>query len=209
VIWLLQLLNINIDMTYAELFKRVLLEQDLPAPSSNPSHMQTPGAEGNIMDDPDTSHQLLTKGIKSTQDAVQANFNEKMNKFSQAFNPEVVKQMPFGHLKAEVSKVHKYINSIQIFAKQKIDQLAQNPQALIAAFINSDPEKQSAFENLFKELDDFMKSMSEMESKIAALKGKIDDFVSDVQEIDDNSAEQQGPPEAPEGPPPPSVEAGL
>lgn len=197
-------------MTYAELFKRVLLEQDLPAPSNNPSHMQTPGADGNIMDDPDTSHQILSKGIKSTMDAVQANFNEKMSKFSQAFAPEVAKQMPFGHLKNEVSKVHKYINSIQIFAKQKIDQLSQNPQAIIAAFINSDPEKQSAFENLFKELEDFLNSISEVETKISSLKGKIDDFVSDVQQIDDQNDQTDSNENAmPDSPPPASVGAGL
>lgn len=201
-------------MTYRDLFTSVLLEQDLPAPASKPSHAQTPGADGHIMDDPDTSHQMLTQGIKDQMAKIQANFNEKMNAFSQAFNPETVKQMPFGHLKQEVSKVHKYINSIQIFAKQKIDQLAQNPQAIIAAFINSDPEKQSAFENLFKELDDFMTSMGEMESKIASLKGKIDDFVTDVQQIDDQNNDEQGQDQAgfndaPSAPPPPSAPNGL
>lgn len=197
-------------MTYAQLFKSVLLEQDLPA--GNPSHAQSPGADANIMDDPDTSHHLLSQGIKKTMDAVQADFNGKMQRFSQAFAPETVKQMPFGKLKEEVSKVHKYINSIQVFASQKIDQLAQNPQAIIAAFINSDPEKQSAFETLFKELDEFLKIVGEVESKVAALKGKIDDFVSDVQQMDAEDIEQgaqQGVPTAPDAPPPASVNAGL
>ena len=206
-IWVLQLLNINRYMTYAQLFKSVLLEQDLPA--GNPSHSQTPGAEASIMDDPDTSHQLLSQGIKKTMDAVQADFNGKMSRFSQAFSPETVKQMPFGKLKEEVSKVHKYINSIQVFASQKIDQLAQNPQAIIAAFINSDPEKQSAFETLFKELDEFLKIVGEVESKVAALKGKIDDFVSDVQQMDAQDIEQGSEPTAPDAPPPASVNPGL
>jgi len=193
-------------MTYAQLFKSVLLEQDLPAGNNPPSHAQTPGADATIMDEPDTSRTMLTQGIKDQMDKIQANFNEKMSRFSQAFAPETIKQMPFGRIKQEVGKVHKYINSIQIYAKQKIDQLAQNPEAIIAAFINSEPEKQAAFENLFKELDDFMKTINETESKIASLKGKIDDFVSDVQEIDNQDDQAM---ETPDAPPPASVNPGL
>lgn len=169
-------------MNYKKLFESVLLEQDLPLDQQGGKTYPDGTSDFNDMMDDDTDETTfhLTKGLVASVEAVQRDFNNRMGGFAQSLSPEAIKHLPLSQLKDKVAKVFKYVNGIQVFAKAKIDTLASNPSAILAAFIASDPTKQAAFENLHKKLEEFQSTLEETEASLSTLKGNIDDFVSDV-----------------------------
>ena len=177
---------------YKNYFNKVLLEYATPSlPSPDMLDGDTDKAVGNALEPETDSQQLLSKGIKDTMDKIQADFDQRMSRFANALSPETVKTMTIDALKEEISKVYKYVDGIQVFAKSKIDQLQQNPSAILAAFIASDPQKQSAFEALHTKLEEFTNAMDEMTNQIGTLKSNIDEFVQDVQEADVQASQMQ------------------
>lgn len=169
-------------MNYKKLFESVLLEQDLPLDQSGGRTYPDGTSDFNDMLDDDTDETTfhLTKGLVASVEAVQRDFNNRMSGFAESLSPEAIKHLPLSQLKDKVAKVFKYVNGIQVFAKAKIDTLASNPSAILAAFIASDPTKQAAFEGLHKKLEEFQSTLEETEASLSTLKGNIDDFVSDV-----------------------------
>lgn len=175
-------------MTFENIFKSVLLEA-LEDPSGNVPAIQRDGQrrhpsgqesfEGSL-DKGTDPNEFLTQGLKASVEAVQRDFNRRMTSFANSLSPQAVKTMTIGKLKHEINKVFKYVDGIQAFAKAKIDALAQQPAAILAAFIAADPAKQRAFENLHKQLEEFNKALMETEGGLAQLKGQIDEFVDDI-----------------------------
>lgn len=180
-------------MNYKNLFNAILLEQELPGPSIQGDQTD---AFSNSLDDGTDPDAFATRGMQEIFSQVQNNFNNKMQAFGDALTPEAVKNMTLGRLKDEVSKVFKYINGIQVYSKSKIDTLAQNPSAILAGFIASDPSKQAAFNDLHAKLEEFSSAIEETETQISTLKGKIDEFMEDVnqnQEQDVSAQPSQSP----------------
>lgn len=190
-------------MNYKDLFNSVLLE--FSSPPSGMADTRTPngtprtarpryddpdGAISSVLDKDTDPDAFLSDGIKQTFDAVQDHFNTKMTNFANTLSPEAVKTMAMGQLKDRISDVFKFVNKINVYAGGKIDQISQDPYAIMAAFLASEPTKMSAFEELHSNLDDFQSALTEIEGQLSALKGKIDDFVADVEEIDAESAAQ-------------------
>lgn len=164
-------------MNYKNLFNSILLEQELPGPSINGNSQD---AFTNSLDDGTDPDAFATQGMQQIFAQVQDNFNKKMQTFGDSLSPEKVNRMTLATLKNEVAKVFKYINGIHVYAKSKIDSLAQHPSAILAGFIASDPSKQAAFEDLHAKLEEFSTYIEETESQISTLKGKIDQFMEDV-----------------------------
>jgi uncharacterized protein YukE len=135
--------------------------------------------------DPDA---FLRDGIQQTFDAVQQHFNTKMTEFANTLAPEAIKVMPLGKLRESIGDVYKFVNKIQVYSKGKIEQISQDPYAIMAAFLASEPTKMSAFEELHGNLDEFQSAIQELEGQLASLKGQIDDFVSEVEDIDSDEA---------------------
>ena len=179
-------------MNFKQLFNSLLLEEIQNTSSGgNPVHQQTSGDDlGSVLDNGTDPDEMLTQGLKASVEAVQQDFNKRMTTFAKALSPEAIKMMTIGRLKKEINDVFKYIDGIQVFAKSKIDALAQNPSAILAAFIASDPAKQSAFENLHKKLEEFKKSLEEIDGGLSTLKGQIDEFVDDVSQDEGESIER-------------------
>jgi outer membrane murein-binding lipoprotein Lpp len=113
-----------------------------------------------------------------------------MSEFASTLSPEAVKQMPMGQLREKLGNVFKFVNKINIYSNGKIDQISQDPYAIMAAFLASEPTKMAAFEELHSNLDEFQSAVQELEGQLASLKGQIDDFVSDVEEIDAEEAQE-------------------
>lgn len=175
-------------MKYDNLFKSLLLENAGNPAGAEPKfrqdgerrHPSGNDAFNNSLDKGTDPEDFLTKGLLASVEAVQRDFNRRMTEFATALSPQAVKTMTVGQLKEEINKVYKYIDKIEAFSKAKIDALAQDPNAILAAFIASDPAKQRAFEVLHKDIEEFDKSLGETEGALAQLKGKIDDFVQDI-----------------------------
>jgi len=179
-------------MKYSQFFSKVLLEQaPLPGDSSSRTYDDAPDAMNNFLDNDTDPDQFLTQGIQQTFDAVQSHFNKKMSEFASTLSPEAIKQMPLGQLREKISDVFKFTNKIQIYSKGKIEQISQDPYAIMAAFLASEPTKMAAFEDLHGNLDDFQQATQDLEGQLASLKGQIDDFVADVEEIDAEQAAGQ------------------
>jgi uncharacterized protein YukE len=178
-------------MKYSQFFSKVLLEQDLPHDPSSRTYDDSPDAMNNFLDNDTDPDQFLTQGIQQTFDAVQSHFNKKMSEFASTLSPEAIKQMPLGELRQTISDVFKFTNKIQIYSKGKIEQISQDPYAIMAAFLASEPTKMAAFEELHGNLEDFQNATQELEGQLAMLKGQIDDFVSEVEGIDAEEAAGQ------------------
>jgi hypothetical protein len=179
-------------MNYKKLFDALLMEEDQTLPGGGRTYPDGQQAFNDTLDDgTDESTFHLTQGLVASVEAVQQDFNKRMTSFAQSLSPETIKTLTLSALKDKISRVFKYVNGIQVFAKAKIDTLASNPSAILAAFIASDPAKQSAFENLHKKLEDFQKTLEETEASLSTLKGNIDDFVHDVAKGDIQKTLQQ------------------
>jgi uncharacterized protein YukE len=183
-------------MTYNDYFKSVLLEAFEPSASpttpagtpKRPRHEDASGAMNSILDKDTNPDEFLRDGIQQTFDAVQEHFNTKMTEFANTLSPEAVKSMPLGELRESIGDVYKFVNKIQIYSKGKIEQISQDPYAIMAAFLASDPTRMAAFADLHGNLDEFQGAIQELESQLGSLKGQIDDFVSEVEEIDAEDA---------------------
>jgi hypothetical protein len=190
-------------MNYRDYFKSVLLEFNAPAsspsttPAGTPKRSERPryddpsGSMNSFLDDDTNPDDFLRDGIRQTFDAVQGHFNERMTEFANTLAPEAIKSMPLGELRQVVGDVYKFVNKVEVYTGAKIDQISQDPHAIMAAFLASDPTRMDAFMELHKNLDEFQGAIQELESKLASLKGQIDDFVSDVEEIDADEAAEQ------------------
>ncbi len=179
-------------MKYSQFFNKLLLEQDLPGDSSARTYQDDPNQGLDSFLDNDTDpDQFLTQGIQQTFDAVQSHFNTKMSEFASTLSPDAIKNMPLGQLREKISDVFKLTNKIQIYSKGKIEQISQDPYAIMAAFLASEPTKMAAFEDLHGNLEEFQQATQDLEGQLASLKGQIDDFISDVEEIDAEQAAGQ------------------
>lgn len=188
-------------MNYNDLFKSVLLEFSAPASASlsttpagtpkRPRYDDPTGSMNTFLDDDTNPDDFLRDGIRQTFDAVQGHFNERMTEFANTLAPEAIKSMPLGELRETIGDVFKFVNKVEVYTGAKIDQISQDPHAIMAAFLASDPTRMDAFMELHKNLDEFQGAIQELESKLASLKGQIDDFVSEVEDMDaDDAAEE-------------------
>lgn len=190
-------------MNFKDYFKSVLLEQVPGGPSLQGKSNTTPSGVPRVdrpryedstngidpfLDDDTDPDQFLTDGIKQTFDAVQTHFNTKMTEFADSLSPENISTLSLGELRKSIGDVFKFVNKIQIYSKGKIEQISEDPYAIMAAFLASEPTKMAAFEDLHSNLDEFQTSIQEVESGLASLKGQIDDFVADVEQIDAEDA---------------------
>lgn len=175
-------------MNYKNLFNKILLEnvdggeQPQIKRDGAKRHPSGQDAFNNSLDKDTDPQEFLTKGLLASVEAVQREFNNRMTAFANALSPEAARRMTIGQLKKEINGVYKYIDKIEAYSSAKIDALAQDPNAILAAFIASDPTKQRAFDVLHKDIEEFDKSLEEAEGALAQLKGKIDEFVSDISE---------------------------
>ena len=131
--------------------------------------------------DPDA---FMTRGLKETINAVQSSFDSKMTSFAETLSPESVESMTMKELEDKVSNVYKYVKGISVYTG-KSDGMMTSPQAILAAFIASDPAKQAAFGDLEKKLEEFSKSIEETQTQVSTLKSKIDEFVDDIVDSED------------------------
>src|SRR4051812_3903944 len=125
-------------MNYNKLFKSLLLE-NIDSEANKPSdgaklqqdgqrrHPSGKDSFNSSLDQDTDPEQFLTKGLLASVEAVQRDFNRRMNNFAQTLSPEAVKTMTVGELKHAINEVYKYIDKIEAFAKAKIDALAQDP----------------------------------------------------------------------------------
>lgn len=179
-------------MKYSSFFTKLLKEQNLPSGGNSRVHEDDPSAAMDGFLDQDTNpDEFLTQGIQDTFAAVQSHFNKKMSDFASTLSPEAVKTMPLGQLREKLGDVFKFVNKINIYSNGKIDQISQDPYAIMAAFLASEPTKMAAFEDLHSNLDEFQGAIQDLEGQLSSLKGQIDDFVSDVEDIDAENAASQ------------------
>lgn len=178
-------------MKYNQFFNKLLLEQELPGGDSSRVHDTPPSDLGGFLDKDTDPDKLLTQGMQDTFNAIQQRFSSQMTDFANTLAPEAVDSMPLGELHEKIGEVFKFVNRIQIYSKGKIEQISEDPYAVMAAFLASEPTKIAAFEDLHKNLEEFQDAIQELEGQLAALKGQIDDFVADVEDIDAENAAQQ------------------
>lgn len=188
-------------MNYNDLFKSVLLEFSAPASSSpsttpagtpkRPRYDDPTGSMNEFLDKDTDPDKFLSDGIRQTFDAVQSHFNAKMTAFADTLAPEEIRTMALGELRETIGDVFKFVNNVEIYTGEKIEQISQDPHAIMAAFLASDPTRLAAFAELHKNLKEFQGAIQELESQLSSLKGQIDDFVSEVEEMDaDDAAEE-------------------
>lgn len=178
-------------MNYENLFNSILLEAT-PLPSSQNSltpspnrgrEYQVPGnTMGDFLDQGTDPDEFLTKGIKDTFATVQKHFNSKMGEFSNSISPEGVKTMTLSQIKQKVGEVTDFTNKIEVFSKAKIDSMAQDPYAIMAGFVASDPTKLAAFKELNKTLQNFQQLFEDIEAAVSSVHAKVDEFVDDLAE---------------------------
>lgn len=181
-------------MKYPNFFNKLLLEQDLPEDNSSRVYDTPPSDLGGFLDTDTDPDKLLTQGMQDTFNAIQQRFSSQMTNFANTLSPEAVESMPLGELRKKVGEVFKFVNKIQIYSKGKIEQISEDPYAVMAAFLASEPTKISAFADLHKNLDEFQTAIQDIEGQLSSLKGQIDDFVSDVEDIDAENAAMKSSP---------------
>lgn len=181
-------------MNYKKFFDNLLLEAGvLPSasdsapdasssaidPKANRTHSVPDNAIGPMLDQDTDPDQFLTQGIKDTFDEVRKHFDSKMDDFASTLNPEAAKSATLGQLKEKVKKVYDFTNKIQVFAKAKIEAMAQDPYAIMAAFIASEPTQLAAFQELHKSLEEFQSAFEQIDALLAGVNAKITDFIKD------------------------------
>ena len=179
-------------MKYSSFFTKLLKEQNLPSGGNSRVHEDDPSAAMDGFLDQDTNpDEFLTQGIQDTFTAVQSHFNKKMSDFASTLSPEAVNDMPLKDLSKQLGDVFNFVNKINIYSKGKIDQISQDPYAIMAAFLASDITKMEAFKVLHDNLEEFQGAVQDLEGQLSSLKGQIDDFVGDVEDIDAENAASQ------------------
>lgn len=181
-------------MNYKKLFNSILLEAaPLPsspsslAPSSGGEH-QIPGdAMGDFLDQDTNPDEFLTRGIKDTFATVQKHFDSKMSGFSASLSPEGVKTMTLSQIKEKVGEVTDFANKIEIFSKSKIDSMAQDPYAIMAGFVASEPTKLAAFKELHKTLQEFQQLFEDIDAAVSSVHSKVQEFVDDLSKDEESS----------------------
>lgn len=191
--------RVNNSMKLKDLYNKHLTEALAAGQNSTPAGTPRPsrpryedptGASSAFLDNDTDPDALLTQGIKDTFDQVQSHFNNKMTEFANDLSPERIGATPLNELKDKVSDVFDFVNKVQVYSKGKIDQISQDPFAIMAAFLASEPTKMAAFQELHKNLDAFKSSVTEIETQLSGLKGQIDSFVEDVEKVDADQAAQ-------------------
>jgi hypothetical protein len=173
------------NMNYSNFFNKLLLEanglpQDPTAVSRAGEHSVPSDAMGNFLDQDTNPDEFLTRGIKDTFATVQKHFDSKMSNFSSSLSPESIKSMTLSQIKEKVGEVYDFANKIEVFSKSKIDSMAQDPYAIMAGFVASEPTKLAAFKELHKTLTDFQKLFEDIDAAVSSVHSKIDEFVSDI-----------------------------
>ena len=178
-------------MNYKSLFNKILLEEvGLPqtpnsaVPRRNGSHSVPGDAMGDFLDQETDPDEFLTRGIKDTFATVQKHFDSKMNDFSNSLSPEGVQAMTLEQIKDKVGEVADFTNRIEVFSKAKIDSMAQDPYAIMAGFVASDPTKLAAFKELHKTLQDFQSLFEDIDAAVSNVHSRVAEFVSDLQKSD-------------------------
>lgn len=180
------------NMNYSKFFSKILLEADgLPKSPEAVEHAGTHGvpqdAITDFVDQGTDPDEFLTRGIKDTFATVQKHFDTKMSNFSSSLSPESIKGMTLSQIKEKVGEVYDFSNKIEVFSKSKIDTMAQDPYAIMAGFVASEPTKLAAFKELHKTLADFQQLFEDIDAAVSSVHSKIDEFVSDINK-------SQGPP---------------
>jgi len=177
-------------MNYKKFFESVLLEYS-PTPSDG-SDINLAGGQNTRrypdgqsafegqLDDETNPDDFNTEGLKAAVDKIQARFNQKMSEFASTLDPDQIDNLTLNELRDKVEAVQTYVKSIDDYAGEKIENIRNRPQAIVAAFIASDPGKQNAFQELLKNLEDFSATVEEVENQIGSMKRKIDQFVKQI-----------------------------
>jgi hypothetical protein len=184
-------------MNYKKLFNSLLTEQALPVspnsttPSRGGEYDVPSDAMGNFLDQGTDPDEFLTKGIQDTFSSVQKHFDSKMSNFSSSLSPESIKGMTLSEIKDKVGEVYDFANKIEVFSKSKIDSMAQDPYAIMAGFVASEPTKLAAFKELHKTLSDFQQLFEDIDAAVSSVHSKIDEFVSDINQNSEMSQPQR------------------
>jgi len=159
--------------SFNKLWESVLLENPyLPGPDGK-------GTEQGVSDfaDPDTDpNDFYIKGINDNKSKIVSGFMRKIQSFAENLDTESLNQMTFGQIKKTVTEIHNEIEKVNTFAKAKIDQLNNDPAAIIAMTIATDAVKKSAFDTLFKTISNFNSQIEDLEGEFSTLKSKVDNF---------------------------------
>ena len=203
-------------MNYKKHLEKLFLELASPqAPEAQPNigignssrTHQVPGnAISPMLDQGTDPDSFLTQGIRDTFDQVRSHFNSKMAEFANDLKSESIDSSTVSDLKNKIKKIYDFTNKVQVFSKAKIDAMAQDPYAIMAGFIASEPTQLAAFAELHKTLEEFSKMFEEIDAKLAGVSSKIEDFIKDSQKIKEpsimqqNAAQPSPSPSAPSGP---------
>lgn len=187
-------------MNYKKLFNSILLEA-LPLPSSPSSLTPSSGGEhqvpedamGDFLDQDTDPDEFLTRGIKDTFATVQKHFNSKMGEFSSSLSPEGIKTMTLSQIKEKVGEITDFTNKIEVFSKAKIDSMAQDPYAIMAGFVASEPTKLAAFKELHKTLQEFQQLFEDIDAAVSSVHSKVDEFVGDLAKGEESNMQSQSP----------------
>lgn len=172
-----------------------LFREQMMAPPALPNartHDVPRGSMDSMLDQETDSDDFLVQGVRKTFSEVQKHFDSKMTEFGQNLSPENVKNLTISDIREALGEVSDFTNRIQVFSKAKIDTMKQDPYAIMAGFIASEPTKQSAFEALSKTVDEFSTALEEIETKLSTVHSKIEEFVKETEKIGRSSNPPQG-----------------
>jgi len=174
-------------MNYKDIFNNLLLEASTPLPAQQREHDVPDDAMNNMLDDGTNPESFLTQGLKDTFASIQKHFDTEMTKFSESLSKPGVEELTLKELKKTVGKVFDFANRIEIYSKAKIDSMAQDPYAVMAGYVASDPTKAASFKDLHKSLQDFQQIFEDIDAQLASISDKIEDFISEATEPMDES----------------------
>lgn len=182
-------------MTYKDILTKLFLEQMMAPPAlPNARTHDIPGGSMDGMLDQDTDpDDFLVQGVRKTFSEVQKHFDTKMTGFAENLSPENIKSLTISDIKEALGEVSDFTNRIQVFSKAKIDTMKQDPYAIMAGFIASEPTKQSAFDALSKTVEEFTTALEDIETKLSTVHTKIQEFVKETEKLGRNSSEQSVP----------------
>ncbi len=181
-------------MTYKDILTKLFLEQMMEPPAlPNARTYNVPGGSMDNMLDQDTNaDDFLVQGVRKTFSEIQKHFDSKMTGFANNLSPDNIKNLTISDIKESLSEVSDFTNRIQVFSKAKIDSMKQDPYAIMAGFIASEPTKQSAFDALSKTVDEFTTALEDIETKLSTVHSKIQEFVKETEKLG-RSNQQQSP----------------
>jgi len=179
-------------MTYKDILTKLFLEQMMEPPAlPNARAYNVPsGSMDNMLDQDTNSDDFLVQGVRKTFSEIQKHFDSKMTGFAENLSPDNIKNLTISDIKESLSEVSDFTNRIQVFSKAKIDSMKQDPYAIMAGFIASEPTKQSAFDALSKTVDEFTTALEDIETKLSTVHSKIQEFVKETEKLGRGNQQQ-------------------